>query len=173
MFVEYEMMFDFALITLFKGTPLWSGCVTHLKRIFSKTCFFLLSTCVGHNSVSYGTLICPSSVGNSFKTCIKSVDLGKTLPHFSLFNRSIIILKLPHWLRYHKISIDTLNMLVSRKCRFSKKIFFSRVTQLDLSGVPLTKLCGYFLSVKLKAVFKTWTLNNAFVVPKQLLIMCN
>jgi len=62
-----------------KGTPLRSGCVTHLKRIFWKTCFLMLLTCVGHSSLSCGTLIYLLSVGNSFKTCIIYVDLGKTL----------------------------------------------------------------------------------------------
>ena len=68
----------FNQVNVFKGTPLWSGCVTHLKRFFSKTCFFLL-TCVEHSSLSCGTLICLLLVCNSFKTCIISVDLGKTL----------------------------------------------------------------------------------------------
>ena len=57
------------------STEVWS-CNT-LKNNFSKTCTFLLSTCVGHSSLSCGTLICILSVGNSFKTCIISVDLGK------------------------------------------------------------------------------------------------
>jgi len=61
-----------------KGTPLRSGRVTHLKRNFSKTCFYLLSTCVGHNRLSCGTLIdlCLLSVINSFKTGIIYVDFG-------------------------------------------------------------------------------------------------
>jgi len=70
-----------------KGTPLRSGRVTHLKRNFLKTCFFLLSTCVGHSSLPCGTLIDLLSVVNSFKTCIISVDLGKAFKCFSLFNR--------------------------------------------------------------------------------------
>ena len=41
-----------------KGTPLRSGRVTHLKRAFQKTCFFLLLTCLGQSSLSWGTLIC-------------------------------------------------------------------------------------------------------------------
>jgi len=93
-------------------------------RIFLKTCFFLLSTCIGHNSLSCGMLIklCLLSVGNSFKTGIISVDLRR----FSLFNIYISILNrvaksIEDILRYHKISFDILNMLVTRKYRFSKK----------------------------------------------------
>jgi len=50
-----------------------------LKNKFSKTCFFLLSTCVGRNNLFCGTFTCLLSVGNSFKTCIISVYLGKAL----------------------------------------------------------------------------------------------
>jgi len=46
-----------------------SGRVTHLKRKFSKTCFFSFSTC--------GTFICLLSDGNSFNTFIIYVDFGK------------------------------------------------------------------------------------------------
>jgi len=35
--------------------------------------------CVGHSSLSCGTLICLLSLGNSFKTCTISVDLGKAI----------------------------------------------------------------------------------------------
>jgi len=54
-----------------------AGRLAHIKRKFSKTCFFLLSTCVGDNSISCDTFLL--SVGNSLKTCIISVDLGKAL----------------------------------------------------------------------------------------------
>ena len=47
--------------------------------IFSKTFFFFLSTCVWHNRLSCGTLICLLSVGNSFKTSVISVELGKNV----------------------------------------------------------------------------------------------
>ena len=46
-------------------------------------------------------------------------------------NRVAISIEDIHVLRYHKISIDTLNMLVTRKYRFMC------VTGPDLSGVPL------------------------------------
>jgi len=99
---------------LLKETPLRSGRVTRLKRKFSKTCFFLLLTCEGHGSLSCGTLICLLSIGNLFKTCIISVDLGKTLVTFfpvqqihSNFNR--VAKSIEDILRYHKISFDTLN----------------------------------------------------------------
>jgi len=58
-----------------KRTPLRSGRATHLKRNFSFV--FLLSMCIGYKRLSCGTLICLFLVGNSFKTCIISVDLGK------------------------------------------------------------------------------------------------
>ena len=93
-----------------KGTPLRSACDTP-KKYFFENLFFLLSTCVGHNSLSCGTLICLLSVGNSFKTCIITVDLYKALQCFSLFNRYIPILNrfaksIEEILRYHKISFD-------------------------------------------------------------------
>jgi len=62
-----------------KRTPLRSGRVTHLKKVFLKTCLFLLSTCVWHNSLSFGTLKCFLSTDNSFKTRIIYVDIEKTL----------------------------------------------------------------------------------------------
>jgi len=55
------------------------GSVTYLKRQFSKISFFLLLTCIGHNSLLCVTLLCLLSVCNSFKTCIISVDLRKVL----------------------------------------------------------------------------------------------
>jgi len=55
------------IITL-KGTQPRSMRIKHFNRTFSKTRFFLLSTCVGHNTLSCGTLICILSVGNKFKT---------------------------------------------------------------------------------------------------------
>jgi len=61
-----------------KATPLRSGRVTHLKRNFLKTCFFLL-TCVGHSSLSCGTLKGLLLVGSLLKTCIISVDFRKAL----------------------------------------------------------------------------------------------
>ena len=64
-------------INTLKGTPLRSDRVTHQKKIIRNP--FLLLTCVGHSSQSCGTLICFLSVGNSLKTCIISVDLGKAL----------------------------------------------------------------------------------------------
>jgi len=85
-------------------------------KIFENLLLFFLLTCVGHNSLSGGTLICLLLVGNSFKTCMISVDLEKALQRFSLFNRYIPILnrvakfrKDIHVLRYHKISFNALN----------------------------------------------------------------
>ena len=82
--------------------------------------------CVGHSSLSCGTLICLSLVGNSFKTCIISIDLGKALVmlfpvqqiHSNFkpscqIDRDIII----------KVCFDALNMLVTRKYRFKKNLF--------------------------------------------------
>jgi len=41
-----------------KGTQIGSGGVTHLKwKIFENPVFFLLSTCVGHSSLSCETLM--------------------------------------------------------------------------------------------------------------------
>jgi len=50
-----------------------------------------IMVCVGHSSLACGTLICLFAVGNSFKTCVISVDLGKAFEHVSLFNRYILI----------------------------------------------------------------------------------
>jgi len=110
-------------IYIIKGTPPRSGRVTHFKRFFSKTCFFLLLTFVGHSSLSCGTLKCLLLVGTSYKTCIIPVDLRKVLVLLfpvqqihSNFKTSC------QTVRYHKISFDKLNTLVTRKYRFS---FFS------------------------------------------------
>jgi len=96
-----------------KGTPLWSGRVTHLKGKNQKPVFFLLLTCVVIAVLPCCTLICLLSVGNLFKTCIISVEQGKTFKRFSLFNRYISILNRVAksiekiLLRNHKISSDT------------------------------------------------------------------
>jgi len=75
-----------------KGTPLRSDRVINtLKKNIFKNLVFLFSTCVWHRSISCGTLICFVSVGNSFKTCIISVDLGKAFKRLSLFHRYIPI----------------------------------------------------------------------------------
>ena len=103
-------------------TEVWS-CKT-LKRKFSKTRIFLLSTCVGHSSLSCETLICLLSVGNSLKTCVLSVDIEKTLvtlfPVQQIHSHFKPSCKLDRG--YHKISFDTINTLVTRKVfeRFSK-----------------------------------------------------
>jgi len=95
-----------------KGTQQRSGPVTHLKRKLSKTGFFLLSMCVGHNSLSCGTIIYVFlSIGNSFKTCIITVDLGK-----AFLNR--VAKSIGDIFRYHKIIFDTISMLVTRKYWF-------------------------------------------------------
>jgi len=98
-----------------------------LRKKNCDTYFFLLSTCVGYNSVSCGILVCLLSVGNSFKTCIITVDLRKGWQRFSLFNRYIPIFNrvaksIEDILRYQKISFDTLNKLVTRKYRFSTAV---------------------------------------------------
>jgi len=122
-----------AHINYIKGTLLRSGRVTHFKRNFSKTCcFFLLLTCVWQRSLFCGTLIYLLSIGNSFKTCYTSVDLGKAL--VALFHAEQIhsIFKpiaksIEDILRYHKICFYTLITSVTRKYtgRFSKIFFLS------------------------------------------------
>jgi len=97
-----------------KGTPLRSALVTHLKRRSSKTYIVLLSTHVRHSNLSCGTLICLLSDGNSFKTCIISVDLGNASVILFSFNRYILFLNgvaksIEDILWNHTISFDTLN----------------------------------------------------------------
>ena len=58
-------------VYMVKGTSLRSGRVTHFERKCSKPCFFLLSI--------LWYLKMTLSVCNSFKTCIISVDLGKSV----------------------------------------------------------------------------------------------
>ena len=72
----------------------------------------------------YRVLICLLSVGNSFKTCITSVDIGKA---FNQIDRGHI--KVP------QISFDTLDTLVTRPYRFYK-LLFKCVTRSDFSGFP-------------------------------------
>jgi len=124
------------------GTQLRSGRVTHLKRNFSKTCFFLLLMCVGHIcGVSCGTLICLLSVGNSFKTCIISVDFEKALAtlfpvqqiHFNFtlscqFNRGHI--------REPQNKFWYTKYIGNKKTLVFEKFLFKCVTR--LSGVPLS-----------------------------------
>jgi len=55
----------------------------------------------------------------AFKTCILSVDLEKA---FFLFKR-YIAKSIEDIFRFHKISFDTLNTLVTRKYRLSKSFF--------------------------------------------------
>jgi len=125
----------------FKETPLRSGSGYILTKTILENLFFLLSTCVGHSSLSCGTFICILSVGKSFKTCTISVDIGKAFERISLCNRYILNLNrvaksIEDILRYNKISFMKLNTLVTRKYRFSKVFFFKCVTRPKL-GVPL------------------------------------
>jgi len=81
----------------------------------------LLSACEGHK--------CLLSVSNSFKTCIISVDLGKAFKCFFHFNRYIPILNrvaksIENILRYHKVSFDTQDTLVTKIIGFRKRSFF-------------------------------------------------
>jgi len=122
-------------VDTFKGTPLRSGRVRHLKRFVSKTCFFLLPTCVGHNSLCLWHPICLLSVGNSFKTCITSVGHGKALQLFLCSSCQID--------RGHiKVPQNKFNM-------FSKIFFFKSVTRPDLSGVEFddchVRVCLFFV----------------------------
>jgi len=98
-----------------KGTPLRYRRENHLKRKYLKTLVVLLSACVWH----CGPLICILSVGNSFKICIISVDLGKTLVTLFLFNRYIPILN-----------------RVAKSIVF-EKFLFKWNTRPELSEVPL------------------------------------
>jgi len=47
------------------------------KKFFENLFFSCCLHCIGHSSLSCGTLVCLLLVGNLFKTCIISVDLGK------------------------------------------------------------------------------------------------
>ena len=112
-----------------------------------KTCFSCCQHVYGITVYLVVPLLCLLSVGNSFKTCIISVGLGRALQRFSLFNRYIPILNrvaksIEELLRYHKISFHTctLNTLVTRKHSFSRKKLFPWVTGPDLSVVPLSAL---------------------------------
>jgi len=108
-----------------KEPPLRSG-----RVILSKTCFFLLSTGVGHSTLPCGTLICILSVCNSLKTCIIYVYHGKAL--VTLFPVQQIRFKyIPSceidrgYIKAPQISVDTLNTSATWKYMFSKKIFSS------------------------------------------------
>jgi len=101
----------------------WGLVVKHTYKENLRKPVVFLSACVGHSSPS----ICILTVGNSFKTCIISVNLGKALQPVFLLNRYIPILNrvaksTEDILRYHQIRFDTLNTLVmyffvSRKTR--------------------------------------------------------
>jgi len=117
----------FTSFLILNGTALRSGRVTHLKLNISKTSFFLSSTCVEHISLSSGILKCLLKVGNSIKTCIINVDLGKafiTLQQMHSNFKPSCEIDRGHVLVPQK-SFDTLNTLVTRKYRFSKIFFLS------------------------------------------------
>ena len=85
----------------FKGIPLRFDHVTHQKRKFSKTFFFLLLTCVGHISLSCDTLI-----HLKLFICL----FWKSVSTLFLFNRYIPILNqiaksIKDILRYHKVNL--------------------------------------------------------------------
>ena len=120
--LSFDLCIDSEFITscyaLVKGTPFVFS--TLKKKFFKNLVFFIfVDVCI---SLFCGTLICLLPFGNSFKTCIISVDLGKAFP---ILNRVAIHVSAEDILRYHTISFNTLNMLVTRKYRFSKKIFLS------------------------------------------------
>ena len=98
----------------------------------------LLSTCKGHSSLSCGTFKCIFSVGNSFKTYICWSLISCLTDTFQFLNQ--VAKSIEDLLRYHKISFDTPNTLVTRKCRFSKKSLLKCVARPHLSRVPLIKL---------------------------------
>ena len=114
---------------LLKGLQLMSGRVTHLKRKCLKKCFLVVNVWTAWQSILWYRNKIMSVISWQFWTCIcwfwKSV--ASLLPvqqiHsvFNLVAKSIedIIL-----LRYHKTNFDTLNLLVTRKYRFSKKPFY-------------------------------------------------
>ena len=123
--VLFSHLFNFTLtdsrytshLVVFKGTPLMYCCVTQLKRFFLRTGFFLLTTCLGHSSLYWGTSICILYDGKSFKTGIIPVDLIKSLVTLFLFNRYISILNrvtksIEDILKYHT---NSFNVLVTRK----------------------------------------------------------
>jgi len=93
--------------------------------------FLLIDVWRAYHSISWYLNTCIIlSIGNSFKTCIISVDLGKAFKRFSLFNRYIPILNpiarhIEDILGYHKLSVDTLNALVIRTYNFPKNFFLS------------------------------------------------
>jgi len=150
--VQYIYLGEIKVLRNLKGALISSGRVTHLKRMFTKTCcFFLFSTYVGHGSLSCGTLICLLlSVGNSFKTYIIYVDLRKLGNAFSFstdtFQLNRVAKLKEDKIRYHKISFNTLNTLGTR--RGFRTFLFKCVTRPDLSVVPLTSVLLNQLSFK-------------------------
>jgi len=133
-------------LKLIKGTPLRSGCLTYLNLSVYFLSKIWFSGCRRVNGITVYLVICILSVGNLFKTCNISVDLGKMLPRFSLFNRYILILNrvaksIVDILRYHKIMFYTLNTLVTKHIGFRKSLP-SWVTRADRSGNPLMWLFG-------------------------------
>jgi len=103
---EYEVSF----IAEFKGTPLKSTGVTHSERNFSKTCFFLLSMCVVHCSLSCGALHC--LLWAIHLKCVLYMLISE-MRYISILNRVAKLIE--DISRYHKVSFDTLNTLVTRK----------------------------------------------------------
>jgi len=137
-----------------KGTSLRSGRVTHWKRIFAKICLFLLSTCVGHSSLSCGTLMSFISwqlisklcfIGWSRKSISNTFYCSTVQQIHSNFKQSYQIDR-DNWLRYYKIRFDTLNMLVTRKLMLLENFLLKCVSRPNLSGVPLTKITHCELS---------------------------
>jgi len=142
-----------------------------LTYFFFENLFFLVDA-IWHSSLSCGTLICLLSVGNSFKTCIISVDLGKALQHFSLFNRYNPILNpvaksIEDILRYHQIRLDTLNTMVKRKYRvFEKNFFTSHTTRPQWGLFKLRFINSYSCTrIMLKCSYTTEHMASAYAFP--------
>jgi len=104
-----------------KGTPMRSGRVTHFKIKFLKICCFLLM-CVEHSNLSTWARECrkPTLLCLLLAMNLKliSIDLGKVLVMVFPVQQIIPILNrvarsIEDILRYHKISSDTLHMLVT------------------------------------------------------------
>jgi len=106
-------------IAQLKGIPLRSSCKTHfIENLY----FLVVYVCTALDHYSGDTLICRLSVGNSFKTCIISVEQGKALQqtiYIPCLNRIAKLKK--HILRYHNISFDILNTLVATNIEFREE----------------------------------------------------
>ena len=57
------------------GTVYFSGVVWHTKKVLFWKQIFFVTNILGHQNLSWYTVICPLSVGNLFKLCTLSVDL--------------------------------------------------------------------------------------------------